>query len=289
MKINCIFDGGLGNQLFQYAFAFALKHQLRGSTLEAVTSLVTKRYPRRDYYLRQLGLEIPECRMDIQRWMGVFWHRSFRKRVPVISHFPGMIMESGDWQKDLERANAIPGDIWLFGYWQDIQVADMAREHLRHQVSKYTLTTPKSLELAARLSRQTTIAVHVRRGDYVSKPKAHKIHHVCTPQYYLAGVERLRRKWPKLPLLVFSDDIDWCKTELGLRGDVDFVDPAIPDVDQFVLLSRCQHFVVSNSTFSWWAAYLGVHDDNTIVGPRYWFRGVETSRTGLFLPRWHYI
>ena len=89
MKVNCIFDGGLGNQLFQYAFAFALKHQLRGSTLEAVTSLVTKRYPRRDYYLRQLGLEIPECRMDIQRWMGVFWHRSFRKRIPVISTLSG--------------------------------------------------------------------------------------------------------------------------------------------------------------------------------------------------------
>jgi hypothetical protein len=63
MKVNCIFDGGLGNQLFQYAFAFVLQQQLRGSTLEAVTSLVTKRYPRRDYYLRQLGLEIPECRM----------------------------------------------------------------------------------------------------------------------------------------------------------------------------------------------------------------------------------
>jgi len=289
MKVNCIFDGGLGNQLFQYAFAFALNHQRRGSTLEAVTSLVTKRYPRRDYYLRQLGLEIPECRMDIQRWMGVIWHRSFRKWVPVISHFPGMIVESGDWQKDLERANAIPGDIWLYGYWQDIQVADMARDHLRHLVSKYTPMTPESLELAARLSRQATIAVHVRRGDYVSEPKAHKVHHVCTPQYYLAGVERLRRKWPKLPLLVFSDDIDWCKTELGLRGDVDFVDPGIPDVDQFVLLSRCKHFVVSNSTFSWWAAYLGLHIDSTIVAPRYWFRGVETSRTGLFLPRWDYI
>ncbi len=275
--------------LFQYAFAFALKHQNRGSTLEAVTSLVTKRYPRRDYYLRHLGLEIPECRMDIQRWMGVIWHRSLRKRIPVISHFPGMIVESGDWQKDLERANVIRGDIWLYGYWQNIQVADMARDHLRRQVSNHTPTTPDSLDLAARLSRQATIAVHVRRGDYVSEPKAHRIHNVCSPQYYLAGVERLRRKWPKLPLLVFSDDIDWCKTELGLRGDVDFVDSAIPDVDQFVLLSLCQHFVVSNSTFGWWAAYLGANNDSTIIAPRYWFRGVETSGTGLFLPRWDYI
>ena len=289
MKVNCIFDGGLGNQLFQYAFAFTLKHQLRGRTLEAVTSLVTNRSPRRDYYLRQLGLEIPECRMDIQRRMGVFWHRSFRKRIPVISHFPGMIMESGDLQRDLKRANTIPGDIWLYGYWQNTQVADMVRDHLRRQVSKYAPTTPESLELAARLSRQTAIAVHVRRGDYVSKPKAHKLHHVCTQQYFLDGVEHLRRKWPNLPLLVFSDDIDWCKTALGLRGDVDFVDPAIPDVDQFVLLSRCRHFLISNSTYSWWAAYLGANNDSMIVAPRYWFRGVATSRTGLFLPRWDYI
>lgn len=289
MKVNCIFDGGLGNQLFQYAFAFALKHQLRGSTIEAVTSLVTKRYPRRDYFLKQLGLEIPECRMDIQKHAGVLLYRAVGKRIPVLGNFSGMVVDSGDWRKDIECAGVIRGDIWLYGYWQDKQVADMARDHLRRQISNYTPTTPESLELAARLSRQTTIAVHVRRGDYVSEPKTHKIHNVCSPQYYLAGVERLRRKWPKLPLLVFSDDIDWCKKELGLRGNVDFVDPAIPDVDQFVILSRCRHLVISNSTFSWWAAYLGVHDDNTIVAPRYWFRGVETSRTGLFLPRWQYI
>jgi hypothetical protein len=89
--------------------------------------------------------------------------------------------------------------------------------------------------------------------------------------------------------LVFSDDIKWCQAELDLRGDVGFVDPAIPDLDQFVLLSRCRHFLISNSTFSWWAAYLNQGDDTITIAPRYWFKGVETRGTGLYQPQWIYM
>lgn len=289
VKVVCIFDGGLGNQLFQYAFSYALKHQLRDSTLEAVTSLVEKRSPKRAFYLRCLGLEIPECRMDIQRYVGVLWYRAVCRRIPGISYFPGMILDSGDWQRDLGRASAIHGHIWLYGYWQHMRVADIARDLLRGQVSSYTPTTPEGVQLSDRLLRQATIAVHIRRSDYVSNHKASKFHQVCTPHYYLAGVEQLRRDYPKLPLLVFSDDIKWCQAELGLRGDVGFVDPAIPDLDQFVLLSRCRHFLISNSTFSWWAAFLNQSDDTITIAPRYWFRGVETRGTGLYQPRWVYM
>ena len=289
VKVVCIFDGGLGNQLFQYAFSYALKQHLRDSTIEAVTSLIEKRSPKRVFYLRCLGLEMPECRIDIQRYFGVLWYRAVCRRIPGLCNFPGIILDSGDWQEDLGRASAIHGNIWNYGYWQHMRVADIARDHLRSQVSNYTPTTPKAMQLSDQLMRQDTIAVHIRRSDYVSNGKASKIHQICTPNYYLAGVERLRSECPELPLLVFSDDIKWCQAELGLRGDISFVDPTIPDIDQFVLLSKCRHFLISNSTFSWWAAYLNQSDDTITIAPRYWFRGVETEETGLYQPRWYYM
>lgn len=114
--------------------------------------------------------------------------------------------------------------------------------------------------LGALRSRGQTVSVHFRRGDYVGNPT----HPVCGHEYY----EQALALFPGCVFVVFSDDPEWCRQ--NLHGDDFSVVSTGSDLVDMALMSRCDHHVIANSTFSWWGAWLA-RGAGRVVAPARWF------------------
>jgi hypothetical protein len=126
------------------------------------------------------------------------------------------------------------------------------------------------------------VAINVRRGDYLTQPENHP---VVTREYIHAAFKLIPNPGP---VLVVSDDIPWCRENIQLPGQVTFVNYVTWEA--LWLLSMCRHFVISNSTFSWWGAYLGEKPGSVVVAPSTWFGPGVHSRghfeTDIYQPNW---
>jgi hypothetical protein len=114
---------------------------------------------------------------------------------------------------------------------------------------------------------KTVAAINVRRGDYLH-PSQNKRHPVVSLEY-------IKHAYTKLPnhdvLLVMSDDMDWCRENIKLTNTVFNDTTKFWDAEGIWLLSLCDHFIISNSTYSWWGAYLSRTPDKTVIAPDTWF------------------
>ena len=127
------------------------------------------------------------------------------------------------------------------------------------------------------LLNQRTTSIHVRRGDYVKHPNHHPTQ---TLEYYLESADYLKDKTDLF--IVFSDDITWCKENLKLENVVYIENER--DYVELYLMSLCDNNIISNSSFSWWGAWLNVNENKIVIGPKKWFGPAITHSTVDILP-----
>jgi hypothetical protein len=156
----------------------------------------------------------------------------------------------------------IQGSVDLNGYFQSERHFEYAASDIRR------MFTPDSTLLDAingRLGgRPGLVSVHVRRGDYVD----HFMHYVCTEGYYREAIRRLNG--PGTTFVFFSDDLAWCRTAFADIRNAEFYQ-GDSDVEDLLAMSRCQHNIISNSTFSWWASWLNTTVGKIVLSPNRWF------------------
>ncbi|WP_146347077.1 alpha-1,2-fucosyltransferase [Phaeobacter marinintestinus] len=161
-------------------------------------------------------------------------------------------------------------DTYLHGYWQTERYFAHIADDIRAAFAFPDVSTPQNAEMANRIRDTTAIALHVRRGDYV----ALDAHVLCDQAYYEAALDHILNGLEGTPtVFVFSDDPQWAKDNLPLPVDkivVDFNGPET-DFEDMRLMSLCQHNIIANSSFSWWAAWLNATPDKRIAGPASWF------------------
>jgi len=127
------------------------------------------------------------------------------------------------------------------------------------------------------LNDKRTTAIHVRRGDYVNHPNHHPTQDL---EYYLKGVDMLKDETDLF--VVFSDDIEWCKEHIKPTNVIYIEDEK--DYIELYLMSICNNNIVSNSSFSWWGAWLNKNEDKKVIGPLKWFGAAITHNTDDVLP-----
>ena len=119
-----------------------------------------------------------------------------------------------------------------------------------------------------------SICVTVRRGDYVSDNSIQKFVDICSVDYFLEGVQIIRKKLNtnNLSVIVFSDDVDWCRENIRFEGisNVFYESGNDPIWEKIRMMYSCKHFVISNSSFSWWAQYLSRNENKIVVAPSKW-------------------
>lgn len=309
-QVSC----GLGNQLFQYATARSLAARrcvplkLDLEWFRAPPDLPGLNMFTRDYRLNEFNIvaEIatpketarysiyPLNWYDPRRIRGPWW-RFLRRYLPEFCAGMHIVEQGTRYYPELLR---LPGDVYLDGFWQNERYFEDFSGMLR---SELTLRDPKIIESAAatvderRAGSRPVVAVQVRRGDVA---RAHEVLQDLTNMpYELVSREYLQSAMSvfgdEATFLVFSEteeDIAWCRACLFAR-DIHFVSGQ-SDLHDFAAISRCDHQIISNSSFGWWAAWLNPNSEKTVIAPRRWYRqgyalthGIHASIPRMWLVR----
>jgi hypothetical protein len=264
--IRLVLLGRTGNHLFQYALGRVLAEKHGVPLVMDATWYNREGWAEVSHFL---GLPL---KAKITR-RGSFASRAFRKLagkhrweclgLPVFR-------ERGDDQSFDPGMLGAPADCVLFGYFQTPVYFHSIAGSLRLEFNRLFSTTVEcSGGLAAKLASPGSVAVHVRRQDYLTHP----VFHVCDRDYYRKAIDELRARVPDARFLIFSDDPEWCRTEFR-DPDQEVIDsgPAGANpLHDLYLMSLASHHVIANSTYSWWAAWLGEKPGQIVKMPDRWY------------------
>lgn len=262
--------GGLGNQMFQYAF---------GRKLALKNNDVLK--------LDVAGLQRANDVGDIYRpfslgRFSIVKNIATSAEVRELKYPYGIFSKAWRWvylhvlrqTNTFWNPNALnkQGDIFLDGYWQTPKYFADIRDIL---LKDFTLTEPLGEygeKIAEQMKNSDSVSIHVRRGDYIKNPQVLKEFGVCSENYYQQAIKVIEAKIANPTYFVFSDDINWVKDNLKVGDRAVFVsDSSLTDASELFLMSLCKHNIIANSTFSWWGAWLNQNLNKIVVAPTPWF------------------
>jgi hypothetical protein len=142
---------------------------------------------------------------------------------------------------------------------------------------------------AERLTQIPSVCIQVRRSDFVENPAVSAVHHCCESKYYEMAWNRIKSCVPGARGYIFTDDPKWARENFRSWAEVKIMGPEWDGpnyLHKFALMRSCRHFIIANSTYGWWAAWLGANTESRVVLPHYWLRNAETASLGLVLPGW---
>lgn len=284
-KIN----GGLGNQLFQYAAgrSLAYHHQtelvLDLSWYEEVPLGNTPRSYELDKYPIVARVADPQEEAAFR-----FYHGRILRRIPLLPR-PWKHARETHFQYDPLFLN-LPNNTYLDGYWQSNRYFEGIGNLIRSEFQAIAGLGEKNQMLLGDIGIHNSVALHIRRGDYLSNPTAAQYHSVCSLEYYQQAVQFISSAVPNPHFFVFSDDVVWAEENLNLDFPVTFVGCNVGDqaFQDLRLMSHCKHQIIANSSFSWWGAWLNPNPNKIVIAPKKWFLANKDTST-LFPSEWRLI
>jgi hypothetical protein len=279
-------SGGLGNQMFQYAAGLSLACARR-TTLKLDTSwfdesIRGKAHER--YALDQFNVTSPfATTQEIEHSRGLGLSPGQKRILNLarslrIHPFARSVLAAGDTFYEgrfgfTSAFTAQSAETYLHGNWQSERFFKPVADRLRIQFTPRLELPAAIIPLADRIRSSPSAFLHVRRGDYVSDPRYAREIGALGGDYYAQAVYRLRQQQPNARVFVFSDDIDAAQRDLSIEGPHEYVrEPENTRPHHILhLMSLCDHAIIANSTFSWWAAWLGEKNHGIVIAPKRWF------------------
>lgn len=178
---------------------------------------------------------------------------------------------------------------YYIGHWQAIGYLSGLRAELTEAFVPSLPLPPSGQKLLKQTLDTNTVCLHVRRGDFASNPKIKKVHGLKDLDYYLTGYQLMRDAFEFERALVFTDDPEWCEQNFGNQRDFHIVDHrtiGMSAAHSLYLMRHCTAFVIPNSTFSWWAAWLSQGGHAKVVAPAEWLGKPEHDAKDLIPDNW---
>ena len=284
-------QGGLGNQMFQYATArrLAEKH----STILKLDLTEFESYKLRKYDLHCFHIwEYLATESEIDDI--VYSHNilnKFKQKVSLKLGFKkyknsNWIIEK-QFQFDPKILEA-PNNVLLYGYWQSEKYfADISDILRREFVIKYQ-QDPLSQKLAEFIQSTESVSLHVRRTDYVQNAVTNEMHGTCDQAYYDRCVRYIGDRVSNPHFFIFSDEPQWTKDNLKLGFPTTIVDcnDSSRNYEDLRLMSMCKHNIIANSSFSWWGAWLNPALNKIVLAPQKWFKDETINTKDLIPEQW---
>nr|WP_075440397.1 alpha-1,2-fucosyltransferase [Prochlorococcus marinus] len=274
-----VYQGGLGNQLFQY---------LLGRELQKVFKKNVIYYDIRKYYKKNhksdiqnlFQLKLRKYNIDKSNFLVKFILLSplflrFNKFVfqkLKIKIFSNYFFDNNNKPIILENFKNNDNLLIFFGTWHNLINQYIYSKNIKNLKFK-NINLPKNYNFQKKF-----ISLHVRRGDYCD-PKTSNFHGNLNLNYYLSAIEFLRNKFGNIPVLLFSDDTEWISKNLSYLIKNSIVISSLkssPEID-FYIMSKANYFILSNSTFAWLSAFLSEKKDKFVVLPKYWFKNEKIN------------
>lgn len=279
-------EGGLGNQLFQYAAARSLADRLGCGLSLDLRGLAEN--GNRPYQLDLYGVRAEIAGAELLDGLPD-WQSSRRGRIQCIlaQSLPWVFSFPGFWPSSFAfdtRFSSIKRPVYLVGYWQSEKYFAWNRARVLQdiQLKEPILQTNSTL---ASIRNSRSVALHIRRGDYVTNAAASQFHGLCSLSYYQSAVQALQRQFSDIHVFVFSDEPEWARANLRLEVPTHYVEENSGHID-LELMRQCQHHVVANSSFSWWGAWLCESAEQIVHAPRQWFSDPATDTSDVVPAQW---
>jgi len=288
--------GGLGNQMFQYAMARALSLR-NGDGLRIDPAPVFDRTPWKHYTFRNYALSTvfaidPTFNLPamIESKLSIpYFAKVFNK------YYPRALGKAGYWRYIKEKHSYLfepavasaQGNIYLDGDWQTEKYFKDFERDIRSDFSFRNPLDGEKVALAERIKGTNAVCLNVRRQEIVRDPVIGAVHNGVTPAFYEAAVALMKKKaGDGAVFYVISDEIEWCRENMKIDGKHIFIGDEYYGVefrDALHLMSLCKHFIIPNSSFAWWGAWLATHKDKVVVAPKKWTNN-DPAGAGDLLP-----
>lgn len=286
MKIVNII-GGLGNQMFQYAFAYSLSLKHPEEQVLIDTSLFNGYKLHNGFEIdRVFGCKLPiATRRQIRK---VNWFipnytlaRGVRKLLPARK----TVIKDADYLTYKPHLMDLSGNYYYDGYWQSSRYFDKYRDAIL-SLFQFKELPDNNRTLAAQIKGSESVTIHVRRGDYLGAPNYIGI---CDLEYYKKAILEAKRNLITPSFFIFSNDSNWCKECIiplldSFPATIVDINSGLSSYNDMRLMSLARCNILANSSFSWWATYLNEREDRITISPSKWVNLVPS--TDIFLDSW---
>lgn len=289
-------SGGLGNQMFQYALgrALALKYNQ-----ELRLDIWMQQYLATNGFLGYLSvfrpyqLDVFTISASIASQSEVpWWLRCYKlgKFMPAIDGMRRRLIrykgrELGGAQTFTPAVLSYGPHVYFDGDWQSYKYFEQYAEVIRKDFTLKDIPPAHIQDVGKEMQTCESVCLHVRRGDYVGNA----FHGQMNNDYYAKGLAYINSKKKIEHVYVFSDDVVWCKENMKFEHPTTFVDATLAGEKQmghFWLMQQCRNFVIANSSFSWWAAWLAAYSDKIVIAPKQWFSDFSIDTSDLIPQEW---
>jgi hypothetical protein len=303
------FTDGLGNQLYQFALYLALKKKYPAQIIKADISWY--KYDNEHGYGfildKFLNIKIPiATNKEIRSVYHGIIYRPYMRRLPkiILSAMRLFVMIRGRlWQK--KKLNNYLGqrsfccyngnvfylndakDYYISGWWMNMKYIQMVEEEIKETLQsafKINLLEKFSSEdnvILREIEGSVSICLHIRLGLRTVLPEKIFTLYLCDLNYYKKAIKAMEEKLKennitKYRYFIFSNDINYCKTEYQFLENAVFVNHTVNQWDiDFYLMSKCKHAIIPNSSFSFWSVYMTDNANKTVVYPKYFYRDID--------------
>jgi hypothetical protein len=283
--------GGVGNQMFQYAAGLVLSIKNDTSLKMDINFLLDKspryyRHTQRDYGMDmfrisgKIAIKEEISKFTLPR-TGNKYLFHFKKRFTKEYHVfaEASLLKLNDFFE-------IPGNAYLDGYWQKYAFFSDYAEVVNNEYQFSNPISNDSIPIINQIKESNSVCVIFRRGDFVDHPELD----ILDLEYYYQSITIVRNNFPDAKFFIFSDDITWCKKYfITTQLNVVFVEECHTGKNgenYLQLIASCNHFIIPNSSFAWWGAWLGNSPNKLVIAPKKWYRSQSLKENPILPPEW---
>lgn len=273
------FKGGLGNQLFQYAFLRALKLKYNCKNVKGDFSYFSDlkndsiRVPRIDSF----NIKIEKANNIDLSQVNLFKHQGNPLCLvyKLLIYIETLLNKRYFFEKDRGYRNLeqLTNHEYFDGYWQSWRYIEGIEGTLRRELILKSNLSKKTSDILRKIKNENSVFVGIRRGDYLATAKARKHFGSFGIEYYQCAIDYIKERTESPIFYIFSNDIQWVKQNMIFNCNVIFRDDeeTTSDTEELTIMAACKHAIIVNSTFYWWGAWLINNPNKIVIAPRKWF------------------
>ncbi len=282
-------SGGLGNQMFQYAFGFILQQRFKIKVKYDFSFFLNKKSIHNNIMIDRvfkIGIEVAN-KKELNSLIGINRFRILRKIKKILNLNNSQYIYEDD-QKDPIILNDKLNNCYFDGYWQNWEYLKDYKKEINKMFFFAPIISKNFNEIEKLILNKKSAIIHFRRGDYTDK-KNKEIFCQLGKEYYQKAIQLMREKNKEIIFYIFSDNIELAKDFFAFEKNAVFINinKGKYSYRDMYLMSLSKNIIISNSTFSWWAAWLG-KNKNTIIAPKLWFKQKKKAHR-YYLPEWHIV
>lgn len=275
-------DGGLGNQMFQYALA--MKLESLGKKVKIDVTKYEDHYVHNGFELERIfniecshasNSEIKQLGyLKMNRWTELLRKTPFGKKT---------IYNNESYEFD--DSVFLKENCYLEGYWQSEQYFSDIKEQVLKAYQFPKLDTEQLNSYAKEMTETCSVSVHIRRGDYLQYTY---LQNICTMEYYKRAMQFFRERFPTdVMFYIFTNDFEWAEENFKSE-DCRFVkgNTGVDSYRDMQLMSLCKHNIVANSSFSWWGAWLNQNPEKIVLAPERWINNTDDKSVDVVPESW---